>query len=192
MKTQRDFHIVILFVLIVIGVGSFSRGFFSTKDVEVYANDGMPSTEELYKPLNFQHKEVAVEEPIKTPQPTTTPTKPKTDLEKLLNDLFGKDSKVMHAVLRAESGLNPKAKGWNCHYYRNDGSRYSAACRPEDRSRAWSVDCGIAQNNFVGQECPLYSLDTEWSVREAYRKWTTRGFSPWVAWKKGLHLPFMK
>ncbi len=109
----------------------------------------------------------------------------------LTRELFKKDAKVMFAVFKAESGLNPKAKGWNCKYVDSKGNKYSAACRVEDRYLAYSVDCGIAQNNFPGQECPEYSLDTEWSIREAHRKYSSRGFSPWVAWQKGRYLPFL-
>lgn len=118
MKTQRDFHIVILFVLIVIGIGSFSKGFFSTKDVEVYANDGMPSTEELYKPLNFQHTVVTVEEPVKTPQPTTVPAKSTKSLNDVQREVkkqsdmyFGEEHwGALHELLMRESGFKTTAQ----------------------------------------------------------------------------------
>ena len=120
MKTQTDFHIIVLFTLLVIGVGAFTRGFTSTKDVVVLANDGLPSTEELYKPLNFQHEVVTVQETKPSPVPTTTPvprlsTKSLNDVQayvKSQNDLYFGEShwKALYELLMRESGFKTTAQ----------------------------------------------------------------------------------
>lgn len=113
MKTQRDFHLVVLFVLIVIGAGALTRGFMQTKDIDVLANDGMPSTEELYKPLNFQHAVVTVEEADQAPQPTTTTRL--NDVQayvKKQNDIyFGNEHwEALYELLMRESGFKTHAQ----------------------------------------------------------------------------------
>lgn len=117
MKTQRDFHLVILFVLIVIGAGALTRGFMQTKDIDVLANDGLPSTEELYKP--FQHKEVAtskaleVQEEVKpSPVPTTKSLNHVVEEVKKQNDIyFGKEHwEALEELLMRESGFKTEAQ----------------------------------------------------------------------------------
>lgn len=93
-----------------------------------------------------------------------------------------KDSITMLAILKTESGLNPKAKGYNCYY-----NGKSQACKTGDEQNAWSVDCGLAQNNFHGLNCPDYAFDPEWSVKEAYRKYSYRGFQPWTVFNTGKY-----
>lgn len=106
--------------------------------------------------------------------------------------VFTEEPEVAVAVFRAESGLRPDAQGWNCYYTNNAGIRYSAACAPEDRGRAWSTDCGVAQINTPGNTCPEYLLNVEENLRAAKNKYNARGWTPWVAWKIGRHLAFLK
>ncbi len=100
----------------------------------------------------------------------------------LILGVFGFDElgKDMNAVFTAESGLDPLAKNWNCEYWEN-GKKISTSCKPEDREKAWSVDCGIAQLNFAGTECPKESLDPVWNVQMARAKYERQGKRAWVA-----------
>jgi hypothetical protein len=86
-------------------------------------------------------------------------------------------------IFTAESGLKADAKNWNCYY-----NGVSKACRAEDRDQAWSVDCGIAQLNFSGQECPAQSFDPIWNVDRAKEKFLRQGKSAWVVTWNNAHL----
>lgn len=112
------------------------------------------------------------------------------DIAMYILGVFGEDGEEMLATLIAESGLNPEAKGWNCTYPEN-GQMISRACNPEDRPRAWSVDCGVAQLNFSGTECPKESFDPVWSVDMAFKKFQRQGWGAWVANARGLHEKYM-
>ena len=103
---------------------------------------------------------------------------------------FKDESDIAIATFRAESGLRAEAQGWNCSY---------GACRIEDRDKAWSTDCGIAQLNFPGSICPAESFDPDWNIQKAYewkylpnKKAGGTGFGPWVAHATGRYLVFLK
>lgn len=106
-------------------------------------------------------------------------------IEEKIKEVFP-DEPIMVAVLKAESGLKADAKGWNCRY-----GTSSKACSPEDRHRAWSVDCGLAQLNVSGKECPAELLDVDHSLKVARKMYDQRGLSPWVAWKSGAFKKFL-
>ena len=95
------------------------------------------------------------------------------------------------AVAKSESGLRSNAMGWNCHYYDAQGKRYSKACNPEDRPKAWSVDCGVMQINHIGKTCPSHLFDPDENIRIGRDMFENRGFSPWVAFTKGLYLQYL-
>lgn len=101
---------------------------------------------------------------------------------RLVKKYFKHDAVTMLAIVKAESGLKANAKGYNCMY---EGK--SMACKPGDEQNAWSVDCGLAQNNFKGLVCPAYAMDPEWSIKEAKRKHATRGFQPWSVYNSGKY-----
>lgn len=95
------------------------------------------------------------------------------------------------AVAKSESGLRSTAMGWNCHYYDAQGKRYSKACNPEDRPKAWSVDCGVMQINHLGKTCPSHLFNPDENIRIGRDMFKNRGFSPWVAFTKGLYLKYL-
>lgn len=95
------------------------------------------------------------------------------------------------AVAKSESGLHSNAMGWNCHYYDAQGKRYSKACNPEDRPKAWSVDCGVMQINHLGKTCPSHLFDPDENIRIGRDMFNNRGFSPWVAFTKGTYLKYL-
>ena len=88
----------------------------------------------------------------------------------------------MEAILRAESGLNPNAKGWNCIY-----GQKSMACKVEDRPKAWSVDCGIAQINVRGLDCPAHLFDMTQNLLIAKDRFYKKGCKEWSACKNGSY-----
>lgn len=102
-------------------------------------------------------------------------------MARMIRYYFSDDLKTALAVFKHESGLNPNSMGWNCLY---DGA--SKACKPQDRPKAWSVDCGLAQLNFPGTVCPKEAFDPEWNLQQARAKFERRGWQPWVAyWSDG-------
>ena len=111
-------------------------------------------------------------------------------IEEKIAKYFPEEPEIMTAIFKAESGLNPESQGWNCYYIEN-GERISRACEYEDRHKAWSVDCGIAQINHIGKTCPENLFDPEENLFEARKKYEKRGKQPWVAWLKDMHLKFL-
>ena len=109
-----------------------------------------------------------------------------------IRSIFVEEPEKAVAVFRSESGLRAIAKGWNCYYTMESGEKYSAACKPEDREQAFSVDCGTAQINVPGTECPIELLDVEQNIERAYQMYKRRGFQPWVAHNNGNYLAFIK
>lgn len=110
--------------------------------------------------------------------PTPTPTRPEMiyELAKGFEE-YGPD--VMNEsfdVAKNESGWRHDAQGWNCIY---DGK--SQACKTQDRSQAWSVDCGLMQINVKGKVCPEELFDIKVNVSKAVAMYERRGWSPWVA-----------
>lgn len=93
------------------------------------------------------------------------------------------DVGVATAVFKTESGMNERAMNWNCRY-----NGVSKQCRPEDREKAWSVDCGIAQINVIGKTCPEEMFNPEKNLAKAYEMWRKRGFQPWVTYVNNYHL----
>ena len=109
------------------------------------------------------------------------------------------NGKIAVAVAKAESGKNLKtdAIGWNCHYYNAQGKRYSKACNPEDRPKAWSVDCGVMQINHIGKTCPAHLFNPDENIKIGKAKYDNSekrigiGFYPWMAFRNNLHLKYL-
>lgn len=105
---------------------------------------------------------------------------------------------VAVAVAKSESGLRTDAMGWNCYYYNAQGKRYSKACLPQDREKAWSVDCGIMQINHIGKTCPAYLFDPDENIKIGKEKYDSSdkrigiGFYPWMAYRNNLHLKYLR
>lgn len=92
----------------------------------------------------------------------------------------------------AESRLNPKAKNWNCWYTDETGKKYSTNCRVEDRHKAWSVDCGVAQINTKGKECPPELYDPIHNLSVASEKLETQGLRAWSVYNNGIYKRFLE
>lgn len=146
----------------------------------VFAEEPVIIVEEVVKPK----KKVTS---AKTVIPVVTP-ETKDHIEKI----FGEKAEIATAVFMHESGLILDKKGWNCHYYRDDGTRYSTHCKKEDRHKAWSVDCGLAQINVRGQECPKEFLTLEGNMTQVALKYEQQGLNAWVSYKTGAYKKFMQ
>lgn len=112
----------------------------------------------------------------------TRPTEPEPSIEDRIRSVFGKDARTALAVFTVESGLKADSKGWNCRY---EGK--SMACKKADRHLAWSVDCGVAQINVKGKECPAELLEPQHNIEHAKGMFDRRGWQPWVAYNSGKY-----
>ena len=131
-------------------------------------------------------------QPLKTTKTTKVVSTLADDVETKVKTVFYEYPEMALAIFKAESGLNPKAKGYNCHYLVN-GKTVSKACKKEDRHLAWSVDCGLTQINVKGQECPASLLDVETNLKHARAKFEGRKntFLAWSAYKSGVYKKFL-
>ena len=123
--------------------------------------------------------------PLPSPKVETPRVAPYTASQHI-SRIFGDQAPLMTAIFKAESGLNPQAKGYNCFY---EGK--SKACKIEDRPNAWSVDCGISQINTRGTICPAKLLDVEYNLLQAKKKLDTEGLGAWVVYTQGKHLKYL-
>ena len=136
---------------------------------------------------------VAVKAPEQPKIATSSPAKPKkvvsaTEQEKLeivrkIAQQFPEHKTVMVSIALQESQLNPKAVGYNCMY-----GNVSKACKPEDRSKAWSKDGGLFQiHQFKAKD-----LHLDENLKEAKVKYDTQGLTAWSSYKDGKykkHIP---
>jgi hypothetical protein len=95
---------------------------------------------------------------------------------------------TMFRISKPESGHTDTSMGWNCHYQVN-GKTVSKACKPEDRLKAWSVDCGFWQINVKGQVCPQELFDRYTNLKHAVRKFKLQGYMAWSVCKSISGLP---
>lgn len=124
-----------------------------------------------------------------------------SDIKSLIARHFtGEDAKVAYAIIKAESGGNIRATGYNC-FYTPDGlvheSRVQGAksthCKRGHEYAAWSVDCSSIQKNFPGKkECPEYTFDLEWNIKEMKKLHQERGWQPWVTYNTKKYLAYME
>lgn len=164
-----------------------------TQEKVIFEENDQKSVQKWQKTGHFTPK---VEE---NKQKTVASTLPwQEDTANVIRRVFFEEPEKAVAVFRAESGLRADAQGWNCTYYRGDGTSYSTACEPGDRHMAWSVDCGVTQLNVQGQICPPEYFNVEWNVQKA-KEWKYNpnklaggtGWGPWYAERNQRHLQFL-
>lgn len=107
-------------------------------------------------------------------------------ISQMIAEKFPENTEIVTAVFKAESGHRADAMGWNCYY-----NGRSQACLPQDRSKAWSVDCGVAQINHIGKDCPEELFDPEHNLTVAKKMYDSRGLTPWYAYLNGAFKKFM-
>jgi len=99
--------------------------------------------------------------------------------EDKIREAFGSHADTFLEIAKMESGQNAGVKGYNCFYYNAKGERYSTSCKPDDRSKAWSVDCGALQVNVYGKVCPVEMFDLDKNLEAAVGKFKRQGFKAW-------------
>jgi len=104
------------------------------------------------------------------------PTVSKITVEDKIKHYFPKHYKEVIAISYAESNMNQNAVGYNCMY-----NGKSKACKKEDRSKAWSLDCGLLQLNTLAKTCPKEIIDKH--LQRAATLSRVQGLGAWVAWK---------
>lgn len=107
-------------------------------------------------------------------------------VEQHVQVIFGNKAKIALAVLKYESGLKLNAINYNCRY---DGK--SKSCKKGDISKAWSVDCGIAQVNVKGKYCPESYLTLEGNMQQVEKIYKEQGLDAWVAYKTKAYLRYL-
>ena len=116
-------------------------------------------------------------------------------IESKVRKTFYEDPNTGYATMMGESGGNPRAMGWNCEYWATDKNgkpyKYSAACKPEDRGKAWSVDCGLMQINHIGKICPEELFDVDHNLIVGRGIYDRGGWNRWWAYKSGTFKKFL-
>jgi hypothetical protein len=103
--------------------------------------------------------------PLATKSPRTCGT-----VEECILSYFPKQSQIAIAVARAESNMNPQAKGVNID----------------------SVDCGVFQINVKGHECNEGLMNPEINILVASKMYEKRGWQPWVAYNTGRYKNYLE
>jgi hypothetical protein len=111
---------------------------------------------------------------------------PKLTADQYIKDIFGDKAQIAKAVIFHESNNKLDAKNYNCIY-----NGKSTFCKKEDRSKAWSVDCGIAQINVKGQVCPPELLTLQGNMKAVEKVYKEQGFNAWVSYKTGAYKRFL-
>lgn len=122
-------------------------------------------------------------------KPTVTyePEIPKAPtFEEEMTRIFGDKTNIAYAVIMHESGNDIDSINYNCYY-----GGISTFCKKGDESKAWSVDCGVAQINVKGQVCPPQLLTKEGSLPYIEKIYKTQGFNAWVSYKSGAYKKFL-
>ena len=134
--------------------------------------------------------EVYVREPEVFMVPVVVEHPEDESIETKIRKHFPRSHKTMIAIAKAESGMNPKAVGYNCYYSNGVATTTpikggSMACKVADRHLAWSRDCGILQMNTTAKSCPKETIDEHLTrAAELSRK---QDLTAWVAYWNGSY-----
>lgn len=112
--------------------------------------------------------------------------KPVITLDQHLTMIFGTKATIAKAVLKHESGLKLDSINYNCIY-----NGKSTFCKKGDESKAWSVDCGIAQVNVRGKVCPTEFFTLEGNMKQVEKIYKEQGLQAWVSYKTGAYKKFL-
>lgn len=114
-----------------------------------------------------------------------------------IKDYFPRNADTMVAIAKAESHLNPEAKGYNCWYNAKETIVYttkvkgshSTSCKVSHRMYAYSVDCGVLQKNYKGRTCPVESLDQHLEIVRDLS--LLQGLEAWSAYNNGSYKKYL-
>lgn len=110
----------------------------------------------------------------------------KQTLDDYIKTIFGDKASVAKAVIIDESNLKLDSINYDCRY----GGK-STFCKKGDESKAWSVDCGIAQINVKGQVCPLELLTLDGNMKATALIYKTQGLRAWASYNNKNYLAYM-
>lgn len=178
-STRIPLAILIMALIVVCGLGyAFGQANQKGKEVDYFKNKLEQTEKELKEVRNKEEEKEKEIEKLK--KISELPIQQKMAIK--VKQFFPKSYKTALMIFKSESGLIPDKKGYNCYY-----GDISKACAVADRYRAWSVDCGIAQLNFLGKECPPQAFDPDWNLAQAAAKYERRGWQPWVVFNRGIY-----
>jgi hypothetical protein len=165
------------------------------------ANDAITYESETVTFVTVKEAILVPTSPKITPQSVVNKKVVQSTVKELIAKHFeGEDAKIAYAIIKAESGGNIRAIGYNC-FYTSDGLVHetrvqgakSTHCKRGHEYAAWSVDCSSIQKNFPGKkECPEYTFDLEWNIKEMKKLHQERGWQPWVTYNTKKYLAYME
>lgn len=101
-------------------------------------------------------------------------------IEKVIADEFGDNAKIAIAIAKAESHLNPNAKGDMHIEFTKDGITMGHSC-------------GVFQIRVLPGRPDCETLkDPEFNIKYAKQMFDRSGFTPWSAYKNGTYLKYIK
>lgn len=127
-------------------------------------------------------KEKYVADPVEAAFMVPVVVIPEPTVEDKIKEYFPRNWKTMIAIAHAESGMNMEAIGYNCYY-----NGVSKACKKEDRSKAWSVDCFVLQKNYPGRKTCPEGVTLDMHLRESAELSRVQGLGAWVTYNTGAH-----
>lgn len=111
---------------------------------------------------------------------------PEPTVEDKIKEYFPRNWKTMIAIAHAESHMSMDAVGYNCMY-----NGISKACKKEDRSKAWSVDCFILQRNYPGRKTCPEGVTIDMHLKESADLSRVQGLQAWVSFQQGTHKKYL-
>lgn len=112
---------------------------------------------------------------------------PEPTIEDKIREYFPRNWKTMIAIAHAESRMNMNAVGYNCMY-----NGVSKACKKEDRSKAWSVDCFVLQKNYPGRKTCPEGVTLDMHLRESANLSRVQGLQAWVTYNTKMHEQYLE
>lgn len=140
----------------------FCKGVVETRDAMNETAPTIENAEEVPEPIKFEELSVINPEPAEA----------KETIEDMIKRIFPEDWQLATAIFKAESGLNPNAKG--------------------DTNTAYP-SIGIAQIRMLPSrglnEADLYNA--EYNLNYARQLKDKSGYKPWSAYNSGAYLQYL-